>query len=246
MSTEVSFLPPAPGQLEAGAQHALDLRLGVGQGVHRPPAPAGLPAPARLAEVQPAGQLAHDDHVRPPHDLLFEDGLVQQGRVDSFTGRRLAYRPSPLRRARMPPSGRTAAPRVVPLRPADGAEVDGVRPPGQGQRLAAAGGRPVASMAAPPTERRLRAVAPAEALGDAASTTRPCVDHFGADAVAGQDGDQRGCVSARCSRVIYLPLHSHVRISRAHLAGSAAAAATGRRDGAALLERGDVALRAAW
>ena len=114
---------------------APDLALGVRQRVDGGRAPSGVVALLRpAAEVEAAGQLADDQQV----DALEQLGAERRGRRRApggrVTGRRLANRPRPPRSANSACSGRTARGRVVPLRPADGAEQDRVGRRGRRRR----------------------------------------------------------------------------------------------------------------
>ena len=80
-----------------------------------------------LAEVDAAGELAHDQEIGAG-DPLGRSGLASTSEGLGRTGRRFANRPRPLRRPSRPCSGRGASGSVrVPLRAADRAEQHGVR-----------------------------------------------------------------------------------------------------------------------
>src|ERR1035437_6983807 len=57
------LLPPAAGEIERQLHDALDLVLGVGERIDDLAPGCGFALLRRLAEVEPAGQLAHDHHV---------------------------------------------------------------------------------------------------------------------------------------------------------------------------------------
>ncbi len=119
-------LAPLHGHVEGGARDPLDLPHGVGHRVHRAGVPSGaLDPPARLAEVEPAGELADDHEVGPlDHRPLERRGVHQHREAGGrpqvgeeiellADGEQPALRPSLLRHA-------------VPLRAAHRSEEDRV------------------------------------------------------------------------------------------------------------------------
>jgi hypothetical protein len=116
-------------RLEGHAQDAADLALGVMHGVEAealllPVDLAQLDA-ARLAEVDVAGQFAHDQDVQPGHDLRLEGRGVGQFRIQdrrAQVGEQAELLADAQQAALRPLLARV----VVPLRAADGAEQHGI------------------------------------------------------------------------------------------------------------------------
>ena len=112
-----------PRLLEGDAGDARDLVLVVDHRVHGPPRSLRPLAPARLAEVDPARQLAHDQHVDAVDDLGPQRRGVDERREDR---RRPQVREEPERLA--DPEQPLLRPHVhrhrIPFRSADGAEQD--------------------------------------------------------------------------------------------------------------------------
>ena len=120
------FVAPRPRQLEGDAGDALDLVGVVDLGVDGALlAVAEIGDGLRLAEIHPAGQFAQDDDVEPFHDFALEargvgERRIADGRPDvGKQAKVLAQAQEPRLRPRL-------VRHAVPLRPADGAEDDGV------------------------------------------------------------------------------------------------------------------------
>src|SRR5579863_7677473 len=95
-------------QLEADAHDALDLGFAVDFRVDADPAAVGARLDAaRLAEINPARQFAHDHQIEPGDEFGLEAGSLGE-RLETTAGRRLAKRSNSLRSRRMPSSGRSS------------------------------------------------------------------------------------------------------------------------------------------
>ena len=138
MSTWVSRAAPRPRQLEREPDDPGDLVLGVGQRVERGPG-AGLAGRlGPVAEVDPAGQLADDEHVDARQQLRAERRRAGERRLDGHrpqVGEQAE--PAAQREERLLRADRRA--RVGPLRAADRAEQDRVGRAAGGQVLVADG-----------------------------------------------------------------------------------------------------------
>jgi hypothetical protein len=153
LSTEQTFLLRLRAAVEGDAQDAADLALRVMHGVEAealllPVDLAQLDA-ARLAEVDVAGQLAHDQDVQPGHDLRLQGRGIGQFRIQDRRAQ-VGKEPELLADAQQAALRPLLARIVVPLRTADGAEQHGI---GRlRQLLGRVGiGLPVASTAQPPS-----------------------------------------------------------------------------------------------
>ena len=166
-------LAAAPARrLERDARDARDLDLVVHHRVARLAAPGHDRLPARLAEVEAAGELAHDQQVdarRPPRAAASRRSTSAG---NTCAGRRFANRPSSLRMPQQAALGARVDGHRVPLRPADGAEQHRARRRARARARASVSGVPCASIAAPPISRLLEARARCPAARAAASSTR--------------------------------------------------------------------------
>src|SRR5216683_1282383 len=174
---------PLPGHAPGDAHHAPDL-LG---GVHAQVGGAVGLAPL-LAEVQPAGQLAHHHQVHVLQQLGLERRRLHQAGMDADRTQvgvqlqLLAQAEQPLLRTHR---------RVrVPLRPSDGPEEHRVRAPAQGKRLR---GQRRACLVHRHSadERFLQLETMPAARRDRLQHAHALRDHLGPDAVSAQDRDQR-------------------------------------------------------
>ena len=116
---------PAARQLEREADDPGDLVFGVGQRVERGPGARLGRRLGPVAEVDPAGQLADDDHVDPGEQLGAERRRPDEGRLDGDRAQvGVQAEPAAQREERLLRPDRGA--RVGPLRTADRAEQDRV------------------------------------------------------------------------------------------------------------------------
>ena len=125
LSTLVRRLPPAPGELEGEPHDPLDLLLGVRQRVDGFAPRRRGPLLRRLAEVEPAGELADDEHV----DALEQLGPQRCARDERGMDRdraQIAEQDQAPAQGQEPLLGADRGVRVVPLRAPDGAEEDRV------------------------------------------------------------------------------------------------------------------------
>ncbi len=112
------------GELEADARDPLDLALGVDAGVVR-----GVAVEAAVAEVDAAGQLAHDQQVGALDPLALERARVEQRRAGPDRAQ-VGEQPEALAQAEQPLLGaRPARVGGVPLGAADGGQQHGVGAP---------------------------------------------------------------------------------------------------------------------
>ena len=74
---------PRPGEIERQAHDPGDLALVVGKRVESGPVAGEAGRLATIAEVDPAGQLAHDDHVDANQQLRADGRRGGQGRLDT-------------------------------------------------------------------------------------------------------------------------------------------------------------------
>ena len=134
------------GGLEGGAGDPLDL-LGrcTRTGRRR-----GSSVRVFVAEVDAAGELAHDEHVGALDQLALERAGVEQ-RGDRADGAQVGVEAEALAQAEQPLLGpRRVRVGRVPLRPADGGEQDGVGAPGRRRASRRSARVPWASIEAPP------------------------------------------------------------------------------------------------
>ena len=124
-------LAAAARQLEGETRHARDLGLRVEERVVRLAAGGPVVGLAALPEVEAAGELADDEHVHALDEVAAAAATRRERRARRRPGRRLAKRPSALRSARSPCSGRTVAdgsshfgPPTAPSRIASAARAD--------------------------------------------------------------------------------------------------------------------------
>ena len=75
-------LAPSAGQLEAHAEDAHDLLLGVAQRIDPSATPRRAPAAFGLREVEPAGELSDHDHVHALKQRRLDGAGVDKRRVD--------------------------------------------------------------------------------------------------------------------------------------------------------------------
>ena len=188
LSTLVRCPRRSAASSKASSHDALDLRARVPQRVDGRLDPVVLLASLRAAEVEAAGQLAHDQHVGAGAHL----GTQRRGRVERGMGahRAAGWRTAPARIA-----GRAARPRAASVprgRPTAG------RPPRRAGRHRRRGRRrgwrpaarsPVASIAAPPTSCSSQPTSNPKRAPAASTQRRAHVAHLGADPVAGKVGD---------------------------------------------------------
>ncbi len=190
--------PPATGQLEGHARHPLDLRLGVELGVHGPPAAVGKGLdPPRLAEIDPAGELAHDQDVEPRHHLPLQTGGVRQG-LEAQGRPKVGEGVHRLAQAQEPRLGPLVARDACPLGTADRPHQHGVR--GQGLRFRLGAQGLAVQVEAGPTERLFGEFEMEVAVrGHPGGDPAHLGDHLGPDAVPGQEqesGHQAGPLEA--------------------------------------------------
>ena len=181
---------PAAGQLEREPDDAARSRApstaACRARVRAPGSPDGF---GPVAEVEPAGQLADDQHVDAGEQLGADRRRQRRAPGGRVTGRRLANRPSPPRSANSACSGRTRRLRVVPLRPADTRRAGSRRPRRRRPRPRRGWRRRSASIAAPPATCSDQSIAKPNRAA-AASTHPPRGRHdLRPDAVARDRGD---------------------------------------------------------
>src|SRR5690606_39139681 len=177
----------AAGGLERETRDALDLVPLVD---HRREALVGAVV-GRLAEVDPARELAEDHHVGAAGPL------GPQGR-EALEAREHRHRPEVREDAQVAPEGedrgldpllaRQAVPRVVADGPAHGAEQHGVGPGDGRARLVGEGGAVLLERAAAERQAAVLEVE-AEARGHGLEGRERRLDDLGADEVPGQHGD---------------------------------------------------------
>ena len=149
---------------------------------------AGAVGGARLlAEVDAAGELAHDEQVGALDDLARAAGWRRSSASTARTGRRLAYRPRPLRRPSRPCSGRGASGSVVSHFGPPTAASSTASAARQAARISSVSAVPWASIDAPPNRCSSNAKSPRR---DEELERRG--GDLGADPVAGKHGDAHG------------------------------------------------------
>ena len=183
--------PPLAGEVEGDAGDALDLVRRVDLRVDGALL-AGFERDdlLRLAEIDAARELAHDDDVEPLDDLALERRGVGEGRVADRRPE-IGEQAEILAQAQEPGLRALVVGHRVPFRSADGAEQDGVR------RLRAlhgcvGDGDAMRVIRGPADQVGLRLEAGDAALAEPADELLHLADHFRADAVAGQEEELMG------------------------------------------------------
>ena len=182
LSTEVTLPSPARrAALEGDAGDPLDLLDRVGAVVV-----GAVAVAAGFAEVDAAGELAHDQQVGALDPLAAQRARVEQRRRCGLTGRRLAYRPRPLRRPSSPCSGRGASGSVVSHLGPPTAQSSTASEARHASSTSSVSAVPCSSIEAPPIGCSVISKSPSslEQLG------RRGAD-LGSDPVAGQQDDSR-------------------------------------------------------
>ena len=155
----------------------------------------------------------------PRDDLGLQRRGVARAPGSIIAGRRLANRPSSLRRPRIACSGRSARSQRVVLPVADRAEQHRIGAPGELQRrLAAADGRARRS-------RRRRPAPPRSRSGqvERAQHAHASAHDLGADAVAGEDRDLHECLPRSmpacggAAQIVWRAIASSARASNARI-----------------------------
>ncbi len=124
-------------QIEGGADDAFDLGLGIDFGVD--PAPAAVRQcldPARLAEIDAAGQFPHDHQIEAGNDLTLQAGGVGE-RIEHHRRAQIGEQVHFLAQPKDAALGTQLERQGVPFRAADGAEQHRVAGDRLGQGLVA-------------------------------------------------------------------------------------------------------------
>ncbi len=181
-------LLPLPRQLEGGAADALDLGLGIDLGVDAAAGAVGqrLDA-ARVAEIDAAGQLAHDQQVEPGDQLALEARRVGQ-RLENLRRAQIGEEVHLLAQAKQAALGLQLERQLLPFRAADRAEqhrVGGLRP-----RQGRIGQRHAVGIVGRAADQPLADIEAGDAaLVEKLHHARHLAHDLGADAVARQDQD---------------------------------------------------------
>ena len=193
LSTLGQLPAAAPAQLEGQPDDPRDLVLRVRQRVAGDPL-AGLAGRLRPRRRNRARRSARGRSAGRPRRAAPAGAATTRSSAGwTVTGRRLANRPRPPRRANSACSGRTGGVRVVPLRAADRAEQDRVGGPGRPRRPRSRIATPYASIAAPPTRSSVQSIAkPNARRRPRRATARAGSDDLRTDAVARDRGDPVG------------------------------------------------------
>ena len=178
---------PAGRPLEGALDDAADFALAIGQGVHRAALAADEAHLLGLAEVQPADELAQDDHVRPANDLGTQRRPVDQGVVDAHRAN-VGIKLQALAQPQHPFLRGELGVRVLPLRTADRREQYGVRVEGVLEDLVGTGLAEAVDAVAAERALQLRD-ANAEACSGVVQHLGAGRHHLRPDAVAGSDDD---------------------------------------------------------
>ena len=173
-------------QVEGDADDPLDLGHGVGLGIDAAPGAVGqgLDA-ARLAEIDPGGQLAND------HDVETLDHLKLQGRglgkgVEDGRRSQVGEQVHLFTQAQKAALGLLLERQIVPLRPAAGTEEHRIAGQGVGHRLVGQG-RPVGVDGGAADESLVDVEADRAAFVHPVDDPAHLAHHLGADPVAGKD-----------------------------------------------------------
>ena len=179
------LLAAGAGELEADAQDALDLLLGVEERVDALASGLRLPALLGRGVVEAAGELAQDDHVRAAHAVVLERARGLHAGED-LHGADVGVQAERLAQAE--DGGLRADRLVVPLGAADRAEEHRVRAAGGADGLVAQG-RAVGVDRASANHVGLVAEVVLPARGDGVQHLLRCAGDLRADAVARQNHD---------------------------------------------------------
>ncbi len=126
--------PTQAGKLEGAMGHAFHLVLAVDFCVDSHPLAVLGEDAARVAEIDPAQQLAHNDQVRAPHQIRLQCRQIHQ-RIQHLGRAQVHIELLPLPQLEQPLFRTKFRTLVVPLRPADRSQQDGLSVVADGNRF---------------------------------------------------------------------------------------------------------------